>query len=130
MRIFLFLLSVSMASRANEQVTFHRIEQAPGPSQVQTVEPAKVESRRKAVYLSYEKFLRQRLEELNRQLLDRCRVELQRQVRGKGALKAHLLRDDQAVSHAADAAVLRGKRKTSRQDSVFSHGRFLRNVWR
>ncbi len=67
MRIFLFLLSVSMASRANEQVTFHRIEQTPGPSQVQTVEPAKVESRRKAVYLSYEKFLRQRLEELNRQ---------------------------------------------------------------
>ena len=64
------------------------------------------------------------VEELNLQLLDRCCVELHRQVRGKGAGKAHLLREDQATFHPLPDTPIAACRMVSTTASSLSLIRF------
>src|SRR5438552_16204313 len=52
----------------SDQPQWHPIDQAAGPPSVKPVDPAEVENARKEAYLSYENFLRQSLQNLDRQL--------------------------------------------------------------
>ena len=64
------------------------------------------------------------LEELNEQLLDRCRGELARKLRGKPATKGELLKEDQEASLALPAAPFDACRKRSTTVSSLSLVRF------
>ncbi len=63
-------------------------------------------------------------EELNKHLLERCREELSRKLRGKGAIKEILLRDDQAAFLPLPATEFDACRKVSTTSSSLSLVRF------
>jgi transposase len=67
------------------------------------------------------------LEELNEQLVDRCRGELARKLRGKPATKGELLKEDQEASLALPAAPFDACRKRSTTVSSLSLVRFEAN---
>ena len=67
------------------------------------------------------------LEELNERLLDRCRGELARKLRGKPATKGELLKEDQEASLPLPAAAFDACRKRSTTVSSLSLVRFENN---
>jgi transposase len=69
----------------------------------------------------------QSLDELNAQLLEKCREDLQRTLRGQRGSKAELLREDQAAFRALPAAPFEGCRKVSTAANSLALVRFDKN---
>jgi hypothetical protein len=64
------------------------------------------------------------LDELNARLLERCREDLQRRLRGQKSIKADLLKEDQAAFRPLPAAPFDACRKVSRTTTSLSLVRF------